>query len=338
MWREDSEQGRQCFCRTEGGEGNWKERDGWEREKRSVGKGDERVGQLRGIVTGQLCIYWSRWFVCLLEQQKKKQSEKEEEKSEDCSVLLLRCGSPNEECVRALQLSGTTHTSHARWSHSVCWESALPANILRYFQQLPLVEFRFIGCLMWTRGRIRSRWSIYQVVSVCVFAAAVHLCSETSCFLEKHQQRPSKDIWLLESFYACIEIWRKNIKQIKEDKNILKTKLFSELLEKEPALIHHHTRDAQTKILRNQESWWCGLGDESLGGARKGCGCGGWEGKNGLPLPCGTSGCLHHRLRVRMQVLQIVKELVSPSRRRAAARFGGVCMYLTKSITRNTWH
>lgn len=68
----------------------------------------------------------------------------------------------------------------------------------------------------------------------------------------------------------------------------------------------------------------CGLEDESWGTTREGWGSGGWEGDSGLRLPCGTSGYLP----VSMQVLQIVKELVSPSRRRA--RFGGVCV---QSIT-----
>lgn len=30
-------------------------------------------------------------------------------------------------------------------------ESALPANILRYFQRMPVVGLRFTGCSMWTR-------------------------------------------------------------------------------------------------------------------------------------------------------------------------------------------
>lgn len=71
----------------------------------------------------------------------------------------------------------------------------------------------------------------------------------------------------------------------------------------------------------------CGLGDEFRGGVEEGWGFSGWEGKKGLPLPRGDSACLHHHLPVNMQVLQIVKELVSPSRRRAAARFGGVCAH-----------
>lgn len=70
----------------------------------------------------------------------------------------------------------------------------------------------------------------------------------------------------------------------------------------------------------------CGLGDEFWGGVEEGWDFSGWEGKKGLPLPRGTSACLHRHLPVNMQVLQIVKELVSPSRRRAAARFGGVCV------------
>ena len=67
----------------------------------------------------------------------------------------------------------------------------------------------------------------------------------------------------------------------------------------------------------------CGSGDEPRDGSKGGRGCGGWE----LPLPCGTSDYLHRHLSVSMQVLQIVKELVSPSRHRAAARFGGVCSF-----------
>lgn len=76
----------------------------------------------------------------------------------------------------------------------------------------------------------------------------------------------------------------------------------------------------------------CGLGDEFRGGLKEGWGFSGWEGKKGLPLPRGTSACLHRHLPVNMQVLQIVKELVSPSRRRAAARFGGVCVCISWPI------
>lgn len=65
-------------------------------------------------------------------------------------------------------------------------------------------------------------------------------------------------------------------------------------------------------------------GDESSVGAEEIWGCGGWE----LPPPCGISNFLHSHFPLSMQVLQIVKELVSPSRHRTAARFGGLYTHL----------
>ena len=65
-------------------------------------------------------------------------------------------------------------------------------------------------------------------------------------------------------------------------------------------------------------AWKLGLGDADGDGQCEGGGCGGREGESGQP-PTRQQG-----QSLSMQVLQIVRELVSPSRRRAAARYG-VC-------------
>lgn len=258
---------------------------------------EERV---MGEDTGSQRRRWESWPVKKHHQRStvhvlihNKKRKKEGKRRFLCSVLLLCCCLPTEEGVRALQLSDA---SHAGWTHSVCGESALPGSTLRYFQQLPVVELRFRGCFMWSGGSSGSRWSTYQVLCVWRPAAREYLRTFERRRVFKHV--------------------------LKSENNIKKGKRRSRRFKGKCWVFwrNHQFGMLKTKIPRSQESWCGALGDESWEGAREG-----WGGKNGLPLPCGTSNRLHRCLPMSMQVLQIVKELVSPSRRRAVARFGGVC-------------
>lgn len=214
---------------------------------------------------------------------------------EDFSALFC-CSAAVCRLKRVWELSSWA-THHTRDEHiQFCGESALPGSTLRYFQQLPVVELRFRGCFMWSGGSSGSRWSTYQVLCVWRPAAREYLRTFERRRVFKHV--------------------------LKSENNIKKGKRRSRRFKGKCWVFwrNHQFGMLKTKIPRSQESWCGALGDESWEGAREG-----WGGKNGLPLPCGTSNRLHRCLPMSMQVLQIVKELVSPSRRRAVARFGGVC-------------
>lgn len=88
MWGEDGTRRSQPWREERGALGE--ERDGWEGGKKRVWKWDERVGQLRGITAGQLCIYWSAaagWFFCQSHRRKKRM--KGGKRKDDCCVVLF---------------------------------------------------------------------------------------------------------------------------------------------------------------------------------------------------------------------------------------------------------
>lgn len=72
MWGEDGTRRSQPLQDRGRREGRWERKEMDERGKKRVWW-DERVGQLRGITAGQLCIYWSAaagWFFCQSHRRK----------------------------------------------------------------------------------------------------------------------------------------------------------------------------------------------------------------------------------------------------------------------------
>lgn len=99
--------------------------------------------------------------------EEQKKTGKEEEDSFVLLLCLFFVWPRNEECVRALQLSHTPQTSHGRWTQAVCRESTLPANILSYFQELPVLELGFIG---WSRVKY-----LHLVIINCLWIPVRHV-------------------------------------------------------------------------------------------------------------------------------------------------------------------
>lgn len=175
MWGEDGTRRSQPLQDRGRREGRWERKEMDERGEKRVWKWDERVGQLRGITAGQLCIYWSAaagWFFCQSHQRKNRWKGGVGRK-EDCCVVLFFfifififfvCCQPVkwEVCKSAPAEHITRETNSIQFA-----ESELPANIHCYFQQPPGVESRFTGCFTWSWGSIQRRWSLRFSVYCC---------------------------------------------------------------------------------------------------------------------------------------------------------------------------
>lgn len=307
MWGEDGTRRSQPLQDRGRREGRWERKEMDERGKKRVWKWDERLGQLRGITAGQLCIYWSAaagWFFC--QSHWRKNGWKRGKKEKKIAVLCFSfsfsfsffCLLPTCEVRSVWERSSWAHHTrdeHIQFAESLSCQRTSTATFSGR-QELSR-DLRAASRGAEAASNAGEAWDL-------VFTATAHLCRQL--------------------FYRKI-LWKRRI------------------LERRRVCKHVLTSGEGRRLSRQLSSWhpevrmgcWnqdlqesrCGLGDEFQGGVEEGWGFSGWEGKKGLPLPRGTSACLHRHLPVNMQVLQIVKELVSPSRRRATARFGGVCAF-----------